>query len=279
MMELIRRLERKADVERRNILMEELHSRNWNFELQSYEFAGQPGCNIILDINNLDIKEFILLVAHYDSFFLSPGANDDASALAILMDAAEMLRHRNFRRRLRVVFFDDEEPTVHWRRPVGSSMYVQEFGVHGLVAVIDLELCGMGDAIGIWPVEGIEQRPVLQQITAALQEQGIRYDFGRRIPGFYADYLPFRERGFPDAYCLTAFHWSERQKLQRFAEASPGLMLLRYFAWRFLRFPTVPKIFQHYHSKLDRSEFLSEETLRMMSGAVCEIVLRLDRLA
>jgi hypothetical protein len=217
----------------------------------------------------------MLLGAHYDSFFQSPGANDDASALAVLLDAGERLKFQSPNSPVRIVFFDDEEPTLYWRRPVGSTLYVKEFGLAGLRAMITLELCGMGDAVAIWPVEGLEGRAVLKQMTGVLGEMEIPFEFGRRIPGFYADYLPFREAGFADAYCLTVFPQLETIKLRRFAEGSAGGMLLRYFAWRFLRLPTVPKLFQHYHNKTDRAEFLSEQTLQMMSDVVYRMIISL----
>jgi hypothetical protein len=275
MFDLVRRLEGESDIGRREILLQELALRKWPFQLQEYTFSGQNGCNIIVDINDAP-KPSILIVAHYDAFAGSPGANDDASAIAVLIDAAEKLQLESLESHLRLVLFDDEEPTVNWREPVGSGIYVEEFGVEDIHAVLDFELCGMGDAIGIWPVEQAENQPELRQITSLLDSLKIPWDFAKCVPNFYADYLPFRRAGLMNSFCFTCFHWKERKRVLRFGEASYTNMLLRYAGWRLLRLPLVPKIFRHYHSAADRSEFLSVKTLEMMSDLVYRMVMRLN---
>lgn len=275
MMDLIRRMEGCGDRKRQEVLLREIDARNWLVNLQSYVYAEEEGHNIILDVVQQGHPETVLLAAHYDRFFMSPGANDDASACAILIDVAEKLQGAMLRRNVRIVFFDDEEPTIYWRHPVGSTMYVRDFGTGGLHAVVNLELNGMGDAVGIWPVEGVEERPLLKEIASVIKECNVPCDFGKSIPGFYADYLPFRKAGFPDAYCLTTFHWNERNRVRAFGESSRPMAGLRYLAWKTFRLKTVPTIFQHYHTSADRSEFLSEATLRMMSDVVYRITLRL----
>jgi hypothetical protein len=275
MLELIRRLEGESDLHRREILLQELALRKWPFQLQEYTYSGQNGANIIVDINDAPPPS-ILLVAHYDSFSGSPGANDDASAIAVLIDAAEKLQLESLENHLRIVFFDDEEPTIHWREPVGSGIYVEEYGIKDIHTLLDFELCGMGDAIGIWPVEGVENQPSLHQITGLLQSMEIPWDFAKYVPGFYADYLPFRRAGLLDSFCFTCFHWSERKRVMRFGEASYPKLFFRYAGWKLLRLPLVPKIFRHYHSSSDRSEFLSNTTLEMMSDLVYRMVMRLN---
>lgn len=275
MMQLIRRMEGRDDRTRQEVLLHELHSRKWLFSLHEYECCEEEGYNVILDLAQQAYPETVLLVAHYDRFGESPGANDDASACAILVDVAEKLQGAALKRNVRIIFFDDEEPTINWRYPIGSSSYVRDFGTEGLYAVVDLEMNGMGDALGIWPVEGVKDRPVLKAITDVIEERKIPYDFGKRIPGFYADYLPFRDAGFVDAYCLTTFHWKERKRVFAFGEGSGTMVGLRYLAWEKLGVKTVPTIFQHYHTEADSSEFISEETLRMMSDLVYRIALRL----
>ncbi len=270
MLELVRRLEGKSDRERFGILLEEVRARNWQHRLQEYQFAGQYGCNLIIDLIT-GRPETILLVSHYDSFVGSPGANDDASALAVLMDAGDRTAGTNPAKNIRIIFFDDEEPTIHWFRPLGSSKYVEEYGIEELHAVIDLEMCGIGNAVGIWPLEGIKDRPMVVQISELLRRLDIHFDYGYCVPGFYADYEPFREAGFVDAYCLTLFDWAERDLVRAFSEASRPELMVRFAGWKTFKLPVVPKIFQHYHTAADRSEFISEEALQMMSKVVVEL--------
>lgn len=274
MLDLIRKLEGKSDRERFGILLEEVGAKNWQYSLQEYRHAGQYGCNLIIDLIT-GRPSTILLVAHYDSFAGSPGANDDASALAVLIDAGERIANLDPSKNIRMIFFDDEEPTIHWFRPLGSTKYVQEYGVEGLHAVIDLEMSGIGDAVGIWPVKGMEERPMVVQISEMLSRLRIPYDYGYKVPGFYADYEPFRQAGFLDAYCLTVFDWAERDLVRAFSESSHAELVARYVGWKTLKKPLVPRLFQHYHTSADRSEFISEDALAMMSVVVVELVKEL----
>lgn len=273
-MDLIHKLEWKSDRERFEILIEEVRVRNWQYSLQEYHHRKQYGCNLIIDLIT-GRPTTILLVAHYDSCVGSPGANDDASALAVLIDAGERIVNLDPSKNIRMIFFDDEEPTIHWFRPLGSTKYVEEFGIDGLHAVIDLEMCGIGDAVGIWPVKGMEDRPMVLQISEMLSRMQIHYDYGYQVPGFYADYEPFRSAGFLDAYCLTVFDWVERDLVRAFSESSYAELAARFVGWKTLKKPLVPRLFQHYHTSADRSEFISEDALAMMSDVVVELVKEL----
>jgi hypothetical protein len=275
MMGLIRQLEGQPDLKRREILLEQVAQHSWSFQLQQYSYAGQDGCNIIVDLNN-DAPPSILLVAHYDAYSGSPGANDDASAIAVLIDAAEKLQLESLEHHLRMIFFDDEEPTQHWGEPLGSQIYVEEYGVNDLYAVLDFELCGIGDSVAIWPVEGIREQPLLRQISTLIQTLKIPMDYGEKVSSFYADYLPFRKAGFLDSYCFTCFDWKERDLLMKFAAGEYKNLMLRYAAWKFLRLPAIPRIFRHYHTSADRSGFLSTNTLEMMSDLVYRMVRNLN---
>lgn len=277
MLELVKRMEGRSDAARRAVILEELRRLGWPYRLQDYRYAGQEGSNIIVDLND-DRNEapHILLVAHYDVFGNSPGANDDASGIAVLLEAAGLLREQSLNKNVRLVFFDDEEPTEYWRRPIGSSVYVSQSGIRDVQAVIDLEMCGIGDAVGIWPVEGVERSTVVCETRELLTRLGVRFDSAGRVPGFYADYVPFREAGLTESICLTTFPWKERKKLFRFAVSGRPGLLMRYLLWKYLRINTVPTIFRHYHSDSDRSEFVSESSLQMMVDVVSQLVLRLD---
>jgi len=275
MIDFIRQMEGQPDVRRREILLEHLASHRWNFQLQEYAYAGQAGCNVIVDINT-EMPPTILLSAHYDSFQGSPGANDDASAIAVLIDAAEKLQLESLEHHVRLVFFDDEEPTEFWNEPLGMQIYVEEYGVQDLYALLDFELVGMGDAVGIWPIAGVEDRPLLRQLKNYLEQINVPHDFGYVIPAFYGDYLPFRKAGFLDSYCFTSFHWKDRTLLKKFAEGHLHHLTFRYALSEFLRLPTIPKIFRHYHSRRDRAEFLSTNTLEMMSNLVYRLVRNMN---
>src|SRR5204863_528647 len=66
-------------------------------------------------------KEIVILGAHYDTVPETPGADDNASAVAVLLEAARLLHGRPFRRTVRFVAFANEEPPHFYTDTMGSQ--------------------------------------------------------------------------------------------------------------------------------------------------------------
>jgi aminopeptidase YwaD len=82
----------------------------------------------------------LILGAHYDSVPGSPGANDNAAGVAILL---HLLRSNyGFNIPLEYVFFDMEEAHL-----VGSRMYAATTPKQHIKAMINLDVCGVGDTL------------------------------------------------------------------------------------------------------------------------------------
>jgi len=76
--------------------------------------------NYIVDLPGTDLAaEVLILGAHYDAVPLSPGADDNASGVAALLEIARALKDTPRRRTIRLVFFTLEEVGLH-----GSVQYV-----------------------------------------------------------------------------------------------------------------------------------------------------------
>ncbi len=87
--------------------------------------------NIIVVIPGSDPElrhEQVLLTAHLDSTSKAnpeeraPGADDNGSGVATLLEAARVFRDHTFRRTIKIVFFTGEEQGLH-----GSQAYVNEY--------------------------------------------------------------------------------------------------------------------------------------------------------
>lgn len=91
-----------------------------------YEINGRSFANIELELPGAaSPREIIVLGAHYDSAPGSPGANDNGSAIATLLDLARAFRGRRFRRTLRLVAFTNEEYPFTRTRNMGSRVYAR----------------------------------------------------------------------------------------------------------------------------------------------------------
>lgn len=92
--------------------------------------ATEPGC--------------IVVGAHYDTVPGTPGADDNATGVAALLELARQLAHERFERSLRLVFFPNEEPPFFPDAGMGSAAYAAELKradvpVH---TMISLEMLG-----------------------------------------------------------------------------------------------------------------------------------------
>jgi hypothetical protein len=68
-------------------------------------------------------NETLVLGAHYDSVAGSPGADDNASAVAALIEIARLIKGQVTARTLKLVAFVNEEPPFFFFGEMGSKVY------------------------------------------------------------------------------------------------------------------------------------------------------------
>lgn len=126
---------READRDRaRSYLVEQLQQTGWQTELQPF----QGGVNVVARRSPRPPQGAILLTAHYDTVAGSPGADDNASAVAAGLEIARLLGQQNPLRPLEIAFFDREEAGM-----VGSMAYTaEERNLTNLAGVVNLEMLG-----------------------------------------------------------------------------------------------------------------------------------------
>ena len=102
---------------------------------QQFFSGGYKGVNIIgvLPGHGLDKNQLVLIGAHYDSA-QNPGADDDASGVAGMLEAAEVLGDHPFDRTLVFVAFDQEEARSNGSLQ-GSKAYADEARAAGVSIV------------------------------------------------------------------------------------------------------------------------------------------------
>ena len=88
--------------------------------------------------------EIVLLGAHYDSVPGSPGANDNASGVAALLEIARLLAERRLARTLRFAAFVNEEPPFSFSEDMGSYRHARAARGRGerIVAMLSIETIG-----------------------------------------------------------------------------------------------------------------------------------------
>jgi Zn-dependent M28 family amino/carboxypeptidase len=114
--------------EKAEFIEDTLRSFNLNVESQEVPFHGRTYRNIIATMEGIEKeKELILLGAHYDAAWGSPGADDNASGVAVLLETANILSTQKFSRTVQFVAFTLEEPqpqTLSFL--IGSNHFARE---------------------------------------------------------------------------------------------------------------------------------------------------------
>lgn len=117
-----------------------------------YEVTAYPYVTRGVESANLEVtrvgtrwpEEIILVGAHFDSVFGSPGADDNASAVAALLELARMWQGRQPARSVRFVAFTNEEPPLFFSKEQGSRVYARAARLRGddIRLMVSLEMLG-----------------------------------------------------------------------------------------------------------------------------------------
>jgi hypothetical protein len=160
-------------------------------------------------------EEWIIVAAHYDHLGVKdgkqyPGADDNASGVAMLLEVAEAfaLAPRKPRRSVFFVAFDLEEQdlkgSVHFAtRPPRPFKALKAFLVADLIG---RSLADVMDEFVY--VIGSETSPALRQLVTDVQpEYGLKSArLGADLVGTRSDYGPFRDRRVPFLFFSTGTH-------------------------------------------------------------------------
>jgi Zn-dependent M28 family amino/carboxypeptidase len=104
----------------------ELQTLGDTVERQWYDVQDQKTCNLVVERPGIQApQEIVVLGAHYDSLWKTPGADDNASAVAVLIETARLMRGTACRRTVRFVAFTCEEPPHFNLGTMGSQVYAR----------------------------------------------------------------------------------------------------------------------------------------------------------
>ena len=197
----------------------------------SYELRGQPCHNIEAEIPG-NRPEIIVIGAHYDSVFGSPGANDNGTGAAAVLALAQRFAARETEQRsprrpnktLRFVAFVNEEPPYFLSGEMGSLVYARRCKERGdkISAMISLETIGyfsdaphsqtypspglglfypkIGNFIGF--VSNVKSRSLLRRVITLFRNNAKIPSEGASLPAFipgvsWSDQWSFWQHGYP----------------------------------------------------------------------------------
>ena len=213
---------------------DEWGTMGYDVERLEYDVSGIRCANLVTTRKgSARSSEILRLGAHYDSVIGSPGANDNASGVAALLEIARMFHAVEPMLTVRFVAFVNEEPPFFWTHKQGSMVYAEAARRRGddirLMASLETIGCysdqpgsqsypplfrlfypNRGNFIGI--VSDFGSRPAMQRLAEAFRAQS---DFPlqtvstfRFIPGVsWSDHRSFWRHGYPAVMVTdTAFY-------------------------------------------------------------------------
>ena len=219
----------------------------------TYDISMVPISNIEASLPAPE-SEIVVVGAHYDTVAGCPGANDNGTGIAALLELARRFAGRMHQRTLRFVAFVNEEPPFFQTPQMGSAVYAGAARAKGdrIVGMLSLETMGyysdergsqrypveemrglhpdVGNFIGF--VSNLESRDLLDRAARAFQARS-------RVP-VQAAALP---AGLPGAGWSD--HWSFWQA------GYPALMVTDTAPWRY----------PHYHTAQDTPDKIDFDKL------------------
>jgi hypothetical protein len=92
--------------------------------LEPLDSDGSNAANVIFELSG-QTRDIVLVGAHYDSAPGAPGANDNASGVAVGLYLAKTLSGERFRNTVRFVFFANEEPPYFQNPGMGALWHAR----------------------------------------------------------------------------------------------------------------------------------------------------------
>ncbi|MFN3565020.1 MAG: M20/M25/M40 family metallo-hydrolase [Burkholderiaceae bacterium] len=123
----------------------ELTAAGYEVARQTYVAAGVASSNLEATLPGGARKsEIVLAGAHYDTVPGSPGADDNASGVAALVEIARALRDARCERTVKLVAFVNEEPPFFYWGEMGSRVYARAARARGddIRVMLSLEMLG-----------------------------------------------------------------------------------------------------------------------------------------
>ncbi len=217
---------------------------------QAYEAAGVCCANLeVARVGHSRPDEFLLIGAHYDSVMGSPGANDNGSGVAALLELSRLFAEVAPAITVRLVAFVNEEPPFFQTAAQGSMVYAEAARARG----DDIRLMVALETIGCY-----SDRPGSQRYPAPF---GLFYPEAGNFLGFVADFRARRlMRATAGIFRANSDFPLEHVATFRFV---PGIGWSDHDAfWRhgyraFMVTDTAPYRYPHYHAPSDTPDKLS----------------------
>jgi Zn-dependent M28 family amino/carboxypeptidase len=235
---------------------------------QEYSVNGKSVKNIEAEIRGTERpEENVIVNAHYDSVSGSPGANDNASGVAALLELARNFKDLGPKRTLRFVAFVNEEPPYFQTEEMGSRVYARRSRERGenLVAMISIETIGyysVAENSQVYPFPFSLFYPCTGNFIGFVGNTSSRTLVRRAIRVFRED-TAFPSQGVAAPGWLTGIGWSDQWSFWK--EAYPAIMITDTAIFRY----------PHYHKRSDTPDKIDFDRMTRVVSGISRVLLDL----
>jgi Zn-dependent M28 family amino/carboxypeptidase len=254
-----------------DFIQQEFQDLGYVVDPHSYVSEGISVRNLVVEKKGANPElSCIVLGAHYDTVVGTPGADDNATGVAGLLELARLLKNQPGQRTIRFVAFPNEEPPYFFTHLMGSRQYAKTLKEKGddVLVMLALEMLGYAGEnypqlypapflrlLGRYPKYGnyialvgnLRSLAMMSKVRRTMRAQMLVGVESLSAPGFIpplflSDHSSFWKAGYP-ALMITDT--------------------------AFLRNP-------HYHRESDTPDTLNYSFLATVVAAVCAAVQSLD---
>jgi hypothetical protein len=235
---------------------------------EAFQVDGRPCENLFIELRGVGRpQEIVLIGAHYDTAPGTPGANDNGSGVALLLEMSRAFTQAPLQRTLRFVAFTNEEPPHFFTEDMGSRVHARNARQRGeaIMAMVSLETIGYySDASGsqsypfpfglLYPSAGN-----FLAVVGNLPSRPLAIDFLRAFMGV----SDFPVEGVATFEMIPGISWSDHWSFWK--EGYPALMLT----------DTAPFRYPHYHAPEDIPDQLTPPAFARVGHGIIQAVRHL----
>jgi Peptidase family M28 len=235
-----------------------------------YELHGQACHNIEAEIRGIR-PEIILIGAHYDSVFGSPGANDNGTGVAAILALARRFAGGKPEHTLRFVAFVNEEPPYFLSGEMGSLVYAGRCKERGdkIAAMISLETIGYFSDVSnsqVYPSRVLGAfYPKVGNFIGFVSNVHSR-TLLRRVIDFFRQHAKIPSEGAALPWFVPGVSWSDQWSFWK--HGYPGIMVT----------DTAPFRYPYYHSASDTPDKLDYDRFTLVVSGIEKVIEDLDKL-
>ena len=234
---------------------------------QEFVAGGQTVCNLDVEAAGAARGALVVVGAHYDTVPGSPGADDNATGVAAVLEIARAVAQARPDRTVRCAFFVNEEPPWFQTPDMGSLHYARGLRARGaeVAAMLALESIGYyddGPASQRYPFPlglAYPDRGNFLGFVSDLRNRGLLH----RVVGSFQRHTAFPVVGAAVPAFIPGVSWSDQWAFWQ--EGYPAIMAT----------DTAPFRYPAYHTEADTPDRLRYDALETVVGALTAVVLDL----